>query len=425
MAQAVWPLTQRKFGETTRRDAWWIQPLLVFLALSTFIVYATWAAFQGNHFEYGPYLSPFIAAVSETAICWFGPQPAWWPAALPFSAALLILWAPGGFRFLLLLSRAYYKASGPIAVLHSRRPRKKYWASARFPSCSRTCTATSSTWAGLIASCGGCHQGLLVYRCRRHGAFWYRDWKPGPDDQCGAARRIHLELPFAPPFDRRQPGRDLDLGDAVVVLLVRIGPEQPPSTVRVAQLVLGRLCGSLRAPLLDGRVDRLPDLLVPSQAHHKNLAEPCRTRRTQRTLRAMVSNPQLRRPRHRRRRAGLRAAIEASAAGVTVGLMQILARQGAHGHGEGGVAAALGNVDDRDSWKVPSPTRCGAASTSQLAHGRASCEEEPDRVRGLEAWGGRCRSHAGCRILQRNFGGHRYSRLAHVGDRTGSSSFGR
>src|SRR4029453_9061468 len=54
MAQAVWPLTQRKFGETTRRDAWWLQPLLVFLALSTFIVYPTWAAFQGTHRGSGP-----------------------------------------------------------------------------------------------------------------------------------------------------------------------------------------------------------------------------------------------------------------------------------------------------------------------------------------------------------------------------------
>ena len=54
MAHTTWPLVQRKFGETTRRDFWWVQPLVVFLALSVFIVYATWAAFQGNHYEYGP-----------------------------------------------------------------------------------------------------------------------------------------------------------------------------------------------------------------------------------------------------------------------------------------------------------------------------------------------------------------------------------
>ena len=54
-------LTVRRFGETGRRDAWWVQPLVVFLGLSTFLVYATWAAFQGEHYTYGPYLSPFYS----------------------------------------------------------------------------------------------------------------------------------------------------------------------------------------------------------------------------------------------------------------------------------------------------------------------------------------------------------------------------
>ena len=100
MAQAVWPLTQRKFGETTRRDAWWLQPLLVFLALSTFIVYATWAAFQGNHFEYGPYLSPFYSPLlfGDSPHAWFGPKPGWWPGALPFSAATCPLTATPGLK---------------------------------------------------------------------------------------------------------------------------------------------------------------------------------------------------------------------------------------------------------------------------------------------------------------------------------------
>ena len=113
MAQAVWPLAPRKFGETTRRDAWWVQPLLVFLGLSAFIVYSTWAAFQGNHYEYGPYLSPFYSPLlyGDSAHAWFGTHPSWWPGALPFSAAFLILWAPGGFRFTCYYYRgAYYKA---------------------------------------------------------------------------------------------------------------------------------------------------------------------------------------------------------------------------------------------------------------------------------------------------------------------------
>ena len=61
MSSAPIQLIRRPFGETMRRDAWWIQPLVVFLGLSTFLVYATWAAFQGEHYTYGPYLSPFYS----------------------------------------------------------------------------------------------------------------------------------------------------------------------------------------------------------------------------------------------------------------------------------------------------------------------------------------------------------------------------
>jgi hypothetical protein len=101
------------FGRTARRDAWWVQPLATFLGFAAFIVYATWAAFQGNHYEYGPYLSPFYSPLlfGDGPHSWFGPQPSWWPGAIPFSAALLILWAPGGFRVTCYYYRgAYYKA---------------------------------------------------------------------------------------------------------------------------------------------------------------------------------------------------------------------------------------------------------------------------------------------------------------------------
>jgi hypothetical protein len=96
-----------------RRDAWWVQPLLTFLVLAAFVVYATWAAFQGNHYEYGPYLSPLYSPLlyGDGPHSWFGPQPAWWPGTLPFSAAFFILWAPGGFRVTCYYYRgAYYKA---------------------------------------------------------------------------------------------------------------------------------------------------------------------------------------------------------------------------------------------------------------------------------------------------------------------------
>ena len=103
----------RGWGQTTRSDAWWLQPLAVFLGLSTFIVYSTWAAFQGEHYHSGPYLSPFYSPeiFGESAHSLFGPKPGWWPMWLPFSPAFLILWAPVGFRLTCYYYRgAYYKA---------------------------------------------------------------------------------------------------------------------------------------------------------------------------------------------------------------------------------------------------------------------------------------------------------------------------
>ena len=103
----------RGWGQTTRSDAWWLQPLTVFLGLSTFIVYSTWAAFQGEHYHSGPYLSPFYSPeiFGESAHSLFGPKPGWWPMWLPFSPAFLILWAPVGFRLTCYYYRgAYYKA---------------------------------------------------------------------------------------------------------------------------------------------------------------------------------------------------------------------------------------------------------------------------------------------------------------------------
>jgi succinate dehydrogenase / fumarate reductase, flavoprotein subunit len=119
--------------------------------------------------------------------------------------------------------------------------------------------------------------------------------------------------------------------------------------------------------------------------------------------------------------AGLRAAIEASAAGVKVGLICKSLLGKAHTvMAEGGVAAALANVDDRDSWKVHfADTMRGGQYVNNWRMAELHAREAPDRVRELEAWGAVFDRTIDGRILQRNFGGHRYPRLAHVGDRTG------
>jgi hypothetical protein len=131
---------QQGFGATRRTDLWWLQPLGVFLGFSAFIVYSTWAAFQGTnsavcYYWYGggganylsPFYSPEIFGVSGHPGI-FGVKPGWWPGFLPFSPSFLIMWVPAGFRFTCYYYRGqYYKAFwlDPVACTVGE-PRKSY-----------------------------------------------------------------------------------------------------------------------------------------------------------------------------------------------------------------------------------------------------------------------------------------------------------
>ena len=104
----------RSFLETTRIDNWWVGPLVTSIGLLAFIFYSTWAAFQNEHYQWGPYLSPFYAPLLEFE---------WWP----LSPAFLILWAPAGFRFTCYYYRkAYYRSFflTPSACAVGARPQK-------------------------------------------------------------------------------------------------------------------------------------------------------------------------------------------------------------------------------------------------------------------------------------------------------------
>jgi hypothetical protein len=133
MLQTVAGLSRSAFGKTSRRDVWWATPLTVFLVLAGFIIYSTWAAFQGAHYEFGPYLSPFYSPLlfGDSEHAWFGASPAWWP----LSPAFLILWGPGGFRLTCYYYRgAYYKAfwADPPSCTVGE-PRKSYLGERSFP----------------------------------------------------------------------------------------------------------------------------------------------------------------------------------------------------------------------------------------------------------------------------------------------------
>lgn len=136
MASFDVPVERGGFGTTARRDAWWVYPFFTFLGLGAFLVYANWAAWQGVHYAYGAYISPMYSPLifgkpSEHPM--FGPMPAWMPSFV--TVALLILWAPGGFRITCYYYRgAYYKAfwaDPPNCTVGE--PRKKYLGERYFP----------------------------------------------------------------------------------------------------------------------------------------------------------------------------------------------------------------------------------------------------------------------------------------------------
>ncbi|PYT36684.1 MAG: succinate dehydrogenase [Acidobacteria bacterium] len=127
------------FAATTRTDRWWVGPLLTVLGLGGFVVYATWAAFQGSHYYYGPYLSPFYSPLlfidpnapgaAPLGQAWFGTWPSWWPSFLPASPAFLILVFPGAFRATCYYYRkAYYRSffGTPPGCAVGPLPRRRY-----------------------------------------------------------------------------------------------------------------------------------------------------------------------------------------------------------------------------------------------------------------------------------------------------------
>jgi hypothetical protein len=137
MAEINVAITPHRFGYTNRKDVWWARPLIILICLSSFVIYVTWAAWQGKNYTYGPYLSPLYSPelFGDSPHSWFGTKPGWWPGILPWSPALLVLWAPGLFRLTCYYYRgAYYKSfwADPLSCTVSE-PRKKYLGENSFP----------------------------------------------------------------------------------------------------------------------------------------------------------------------------------------------------------------------------------------------------------------------------------------------------
>ena len=204
---------QRPFGQTTRPDAWWVQPLFVFLGFAAFIVYSTWAAFQGNHYwlatggaDYiSPFYSPEIWGNSPHAI--FHGTPGFWPSFIPFSPALLILWAPGGFRFTCYYYRgAYYKAfwADPINCAVGE-PRKTYLGEKSFPLIIQNVHRYFLYIAiGFILLLGyDAMQGDDFHGRARRETFRHRRRHADHVGECFSVEQLHVGLPFAAASGRR------------------------------------------------------------------------------------------------------------------------------------------------------------------------------------------------------------------------------
>ena len=177
-----------KFGQTSRRDAWWLSPTAVFLGFGAFLVYANWAAFQNSHYTYGPYISPFYSPelFGSSPHALFGPKPSWYPSFLPFSPALFILWIPGLFRVTCYYYRgAYYKSfwADPPACAVSE-PRKSYLGERTFPLIH---AEFSSLLSEALVRCLGLSGLRRVEVVLFSGWIWDRDWKPRSGRECRAS----------------------------------------------------------------------------------------------------------------------------------------------------------------------------------------------------------------------------------------------
>ena len=398
-------LPVRRFGETSRRDAWWIQPSL-----------SSWACRRSSSTRRGPRSRAITTRTGRTSrrstlpkssarrrTAGSGRTPATWPSWLPFSPALLILPIPGFFRLTCYYYRgAYYKAfwADPPSCTVGE-PRKRYRGEHSFPLVLQNIHRYM-----LFLSLGV----LFILYTDVWKALWFTDPATGQVSfgigvgtlvlatNCVFLSALPVRLSFAASCRWRMRRSSCRARRWASGVLLRELPQSAAHGVGVVQPLHGGLLRPVRPALLDGRVVGRQDLVMPEYQTHEH------------DVLVIGAGG-----------AGLRAAIEASAGGVSVGLVCKSLLGKAHTvMAEGGIAAALANVDDRDNWKVHfADTMRGGQYVNNWRMAELHAKEAPDRVRELEAWGAMFDRTKDGRILQRNFGGHRYPRLAHVGDRTG------
>ena len=396
-----------------RRDNWRLAPTVQALGLLAFVAYATWAAFRNANYYVGlvegrnylsPFYSPCIASNCPPAVRWGPITPSGWT----ITPAILILIFPLGFRLDLLLlpqgvlplllalpagvrrRRRRVDQAGGCATSTSGETRfplimqnihRYFWYFAVvFAGCSpgtrsrRSASPTASAWGSAPSSSSstpcssgptplGCHScrhlcggGLVKRFSKAKGRHWF--WK-----------NIATPLNAAPP--------------AVRLAVAHLDHRWRTSTSTSSRAAPSTTRGSSD--------DRARSATISTSSSSAPGAPGCA-------------------PRSRRSATGARTAVVCkSLLGKAHTVMA-----------EGGVAAALGNVWPEDNWKVHfRDTMRGGKMLNNWRMAQLHAQEAPDRVLELEEWGALFDRTPDGRILQRDFGGHRYARLAHVGDRTG------
>jgi len=260
MAAAGVTITQTPFFRTQRRDLWWAQWFAYFAGLGfLLIVYPTWALLQGSDYRLGNYLSPFYSPeLYGSAHAWISAgRPSWWPLMIPFSAALLIMWAPAGFRLTCYYYRgAYYKAfflDPPNCTVGEAR--HGYWG--------------ENFWPLLIQNAHRYFMYIaVVFLFFLARDVWEALWFTNP-----ATGRIVFGIgvgsvilainviliagyTLAAEPDRRQPRPLLRCGAAGEVLGVRHGLQRPAHELGLGQPDLGFIHRSLHPLMRDGRGPR-------------------------------------------------------------------------------------------------------------------------------------------------------------------------
>ena len=412
---------------TLRTDRWWLPPLANALGLATFVVYATIRSLWGSAYyvEQYHYLSPFYSpCVSASCIPeashlgqWFGEMPWFLPYALVSLPFLL------GFRLTCYYYRkSYYRAfwSSPPACAVAE-PHAKYSGETRFPLILQN-AHRYFFYVAFAISILNTYDMVLAFQSTdpatgrdvvRAGAGHAH-----PADQRDRALALHAVVPLLPPHHRRTAQALLEAPGALQALDRALEAQHPPHAVRLADdrdADPGRLLRDARGERHHLRPADRELMTDPGTTTAFEAAGAPTTGEapvTHYTYDVVVIGAG---------GAGLRAAIEARLRGKRVAIISKSLFGKAHTvMAEGGIAASMGNANPRDNWEVHfRDTMRGGKFLNNWRMAELHAKEAPQRVWELETYGALFDRTPEGKISQRNFGGHQFPRLAHVGDRTG------